>query len=146
MEFEESGQTLPSICTSRPPTPSHRLVPAAVQQLISKVGFRYQATSQTDLASHAARLALLADDLADMPVHYLDRAIRDWALNSPFMPKASDLVGLVRGYIASENTDTRTLAEKYNERMARDPKAQRGLMWVDLPDGGVRLVRMEQAA
>ena len=133
------GQTLPSTCSSHRLAPSP--VPPQVQNLISKLGLRYRPTSNVDLDAHAALLALLASDLAEMPPAILDRAIKAWALQSPFMPKAYDLVKLAREFVSEDRPPaTQSLAEKYNERMAADPEARRDRKWIDLPDGGVKLV------
>lgn len=67
------------------------------------IGLRYPPASGTDPQQHAAQLALLASDVAHVPTEYLDRAAKDWAVKSPYMPKASDLIGLAQGYFKPEN-------------------------------------------
>lgn len=67
---------------------------------MADLGLRYRPSAQADLEEHAASLALLACDLADLPPQHLDRAIRQWAVKSHFMPKASDLVALCQSYVA----------------------------------------------
>ena len=82
-----------------------------------------------------------------MPPAILARAIKTWVLQSPFLPKASDLVQIARGFVADGRpVDTRSLAEKYNERMANDPDGRRDIMWIDLPGGRVKLVPRKEAA
>jgi hypothetical protein len=64
----------------------------ATQKIIGELGLRYRPSASADLEAHAATLALLCQDLADIPPHLLERATRDWAVQSPYLPKASDLV------------------------------------------------------
>lgn len=66
------------------------------------MGLRYRPSAQADLADHAAGLALLANDLADIPAEYLDRAIRQWARENKFMPRASELAEIAQGMIRKE--------------------------------------------
>lgn len=72
---------------------------ATHKRLIGELGLRYRPSAQADLESHAAGLALLATDLADIPVHLLDLAVRDWVRKSQFMPKASDLIELAQAHL-----------------------------------------------
>lgn len=57
---------------------------------------RYRPTNQADLQAHAGMLAILAEDLADVPVALLEQAIQRHATTSPYMPKAADLIRLAR--------------------------------------------------
>lgn len=128
------GQT-PRLTSSDRPSPRAKPVPAKVKEAIAKLGLRYRPTSQTDLEGHAAQLALLATDLHDMPVDLLERAIEEWAVKSPFMPKAFDLVQLAKGYLTKAEpkqagpTDWEMMARRYNDRMATDPEARRDVRW-----------------
>lgn len=90
------GRIQPSTCGS-PPTPSlKRKMPSAeTKKLVSEIGLRYQPASRTDLAAHAAQLALLARDLADVDTDDLADAIQAHVLACPFMPKAADLIDII---------------------------------------------------
>lgn len=66
---------------------------------MAKLGLRYRPSAQADLEAHAGALALLAQDLADIPPDLLERAIRDHATSSPYLPKASDLVERAKAYV-----------------------------------------------
>lgn len=89
-------------------------------KLISEVGLRYRPTSQADLQAHGASLALLADDLADMPVDLLRKAIAKHVVESPFLPKASDLVRLAKGFIEQPmRSDVRSLIQRLNDQNTR---------------------------
>lgn len=48
------------------------------------------------MAAHAGRLALLAVDLSHLPEVPLASAIRNWAAMKPYLPKASELIEMVR--------------------------------------------------
>lgn len=128
------GQT-PQLTSSAKPKPSGRQVPTKIKEAIAKLGLRYRPTSQTDLEAHAGQLAMLATDLHDMPADLLERAIEEWAVKSPFMPKAFDLVQLAKGYLTKAEpkqagpTDWEMMARRYNDRMATDPEARRDVRW-----------------
>lgn len=64
------------------------------------IGLRFPPASGTDPQQHAAQLALLASDVAHVPPEYLERAANEWAVKSPYMPKASELIGLAQGYVS----------------------------------------------
>ena len=84
-----------STSSSEQPRSSQR-IPPAIQKIIAELGLRYRPSAQADLEAHAATLALLCRDLADLPPHLLERAAREWAVRSPYLPKASDLAGMCR--------------------------------------------------
>lgn len=55
------------------------------------MGLRYEPSSKSDLEAHAARVALLAEDMADADPRKLEQAIERHVARSPYLPKASDL-------------------------------------------------------
>jgi hypothetical protein len=57
---------------------------------------RYRPSERTEIEAHAGRLALLAADVADLPVAALRHAIQRWVVSRPYLPKASELVELAR--------------------------------------------------
>jgi hypothetical protein len=63
---------------------------------VAKLGLRYRPSGQADLHAHAEALALLGEDLADVPAPLLDEAARSWTRNERFMPRASELRSLCR--------------------------------------------------
>ncbi len=81
------------------------------------IGLRYPPASGTDPQHHAAQLALLASDLAHIPTDYLERAAKDWALKSPYMPKASELIELAQSYVSrATNADDGYGSQAYLDR------------------------------
>lgn len=91
--YEDLGPTRLSTCSA---TPSPRKPPAEVRRLIGELGLRYRPSAQADLEAHAAAIALLARDLADVPAYHLSRAIDEWVRESKFMPKASELAAVAK--------------------------------------------------
>lgn len=70
--------------------------------MISELGLRYEPSGQADLQAHAARVALLAQDCADLNPLKLRHAAMRWAQNRPFMPKASELRAIVNDMESEE--------------------------------------------
>jgi hypothetical protein len=93
-------------------------------------------------------LALLASDLRDMPPHLLAKAIEKHVLESPYLPKASDLVKLAKGFIAERapaGPEGETLTQRRNRLLLADPHGRRDVKWVETADGGSRLVSIHTA-
>jgi len=129
--YEGPDRTRRSTCGSALNPNSPLNVPLAIRNLISELGLRYRPTSQTDLSAHAGALALLGRDLADMPPDLLSRAIEKWVTSSPFMPKASDLIGIAKSLAqrTPKFADGETLADRYNRRLTNDPAARLDIRW-----------------
>ena len=86
------------------------------------IGLRYPPASGTDPQQHAAQLALLASDVAHIPTDYLDRAAKERAAKSPFMPKASELIELAQNYVKSPHGDgygSQTYLDRANQNCSR---------------------------
>ena len=58
---------------------------------MGKLGLRYPPANSVDRDAHAARVALLAEDCADIPEDWLDEAARRWAKAQPFFPRTCEL-------------------------------------------------------
>lgn len=58
---------------------------------MAELGLRYPPRNTVDEAEHAARIALLAEDCADLNPNWLDMAAREWARKEPFLPRACEL-------------------------------------------------------
>ena len=82
-----------------PPLRSINRVSKETSRIVGTIGLRFPPASGTDPQQHAAQLALLASDVAHVPPEYLDRAAKEWAGKSPYMPKASELIGLAQAYV-----------------------------------------------
>lgn len=84
-------QRLPSF--EPPRRPSARTV-----EIMGKLGLRYPPANSVDRDSHAARVALLAEDCADIPEDWLDEAARRWAKAEPFFPRTCELREVALNY------------------------------------------------
>lgn len=136
--FVVAGQTRHLTLVDSPTPKSKPNVPPAIKKLISELGLRFRPTSQADLEAHAASLALLASDLHDMPPHLLEKAIRKHVMESPYLPKAADLVRLAKSFIeqprAAHGPIGETMAERGNRLCCRDD-----VRWYDDGTGGAYL-------
>lgn len=98
------------------PAKPRRRVPAKTERLIGELGLRYRPSAAADLEEHAAGLALLASDVADIPPHILEQAVDRWVRASRFMPKASELVDLARSILVEEGqVQPKSLQERVDE-------------------------------
>lgn len=123
--FAVAGQTRRLTFGEQPKPSLPPRVPTRIKSLIAELGLRYRPTSQADLEAHAGALALLCTDLADSPPHLLERAIKHHALNSPYLPKAADLVKLMQGFLNDAKPAAQTgrkldQAARANERLAME--------------------------
>jgi hypothetical protein len=73
--------------------PMRRL--SETKRIISELGMRYEPSAKADLGGHAGKLALLVRDVEDLDPGVLQIAVDSWIKRNPFMPRASDLRGLV---------------------------------------------------
>ena len=105
--YGELGPTRQSKCDGEPRQKSPL---AETQILIADLGLRYRPSAQADLEAHARLLGLLACDVAEIDPRDLDVAIRLHAKQSPFMPKACELIEL-----ADDARAERQMAERIAE-------------------------------
>ena len=88
LTLADSDPTDASTCST---PPKKKFIPAKIRSLISRLGLRYEPSSKSDLDAHAARVALLAEDMAETDPWKLEQAIGRHVSRSPYLPKASDL-------------------------------------------------------
>lgn len=98
--------------------------------------------------AHAARVALLAEDLAEVSPRLLSLAIDRHVAKSPYLPKASDLLEIIADLLESHANRARVnrtnrpyvedLADTYNATMS-DRARSLGLEWHVTPNGELRL-------
>ena len=78
--------------TRRLPSSEPRRRPSAkAMEITGKLGLRYPPANSVDRDAHAARVALLAEDCADIPEDWLDYAVSRWAKEQPFFPRTCEL-------------------------------------------------------
>jgi hypothetical protein len=76
--------------------------------------------------AHAARVALLAEDLADANARHLAAAIDHHVATSPYLPKASDLRQLMADMAENRRSgELVNLADRYNQRLIAEGSALR---------------------
>lgn len=109
-----SVQTPASTCS---PQPRPKCVPAKIRSLVSKLGLRFAPSAQADMQAHGAKVALLAEDVADADPHLLELAIDRWVAIKPFLPKASELRALMAEIDNPRGKELVNLAERYNARL-----------------------------
>jgi hypothetical protein len=113
--FADRDPTQLSTCSTKPNENFRRSKPSAkIRDLIARLGLRYRPTNQADLEAHAGMLALLAEDLADVPTDLLERAVQHHVATSPYMPKAADLIRLAQSF-QKPPTTLEAYAEQLNE-------------------------------
>jgi hypothetical protein len=118
--YEELGPTRRLTCGSMS---NESVPPLEIRELVAEVGLRYRPHSQADLAAHAAQLALLARDLANVDPQALGDAIREHVLFSPFMPKAADLVALIEKRVGGRGYLGGYVSESGYVYRSRDPQS-----------------------
>lgn len=135
--YEDLGPT-------RHSTYSEPLVPPKIARIIGELGLRYRPSVQADLEAHAATLALLTKDVAHLRPDTLERAARQWAQESPYMPKAAELIGLCRK-LEKPNASLTASCERANQQLfekgineERQAKGLGRVQWV-IRDGRVTI-------
>lgn len=87
---------------------------------------RFRPLTLADQEAHAAQIALLTRDLAGTDLGALEAAAAQWARNERFMPKAADLLAIVRaGRPKAMIADLQQLADRGNMLCTRPD-----LQWV----------------
>lgn len=104
------------------------------RRLIAELGLRFRPTAQADLEAHAATLALMTRDLADVNPGALERAIAEHVRCSRFMPKAAELFELVERYRADSRPISPPRAAPYSQKdiQDRDRKLFTPADWAEL--------------
>lgn len=110
-------------------------MPASIRSLISKLGLRYEPSSRADLEAHAARVALLAEDMAEAEPWKLQQAIARHVAHSPYLPKASDLNEIMAALTPRRSNDYVDVVTPANARLEAEGKDIRWA-WNDPRDWG----------
>jgi hypothetical protein len=98
---------------------------------VAELGLRYRPSVQADLEAHAATLALLARDLADLDPARLQAAADHWAKTERFMPRAAELRSLV-SKMGNRTKAAELAVERGNARLASEGRTD--IRWA-LRDG-----------
>lgn len=81
------------------PAPHHRRV-----EILTKLAMRYPVSARAEEDDSTARMLLLVEDLAHLPVDILDAACRAAALTSKFMPTAAEIMEHARPQLLERRT------------------------------------------
>jgi len=138
--FEDQGHRPPSTCSNV--LPLRKPPSAAIKRIIAELGLRYRPSGQADLEEHAASLALLARDVAEVPADLLQEAAGRHALQSPFMPKASELIGLAQDILRGTGSGAEAdMAHRRNQQLREEGNPKR-LEWFYDEAGQIQLRRL----
>jgi hypothetical protein len=117
------------------PTPRSTLseprVPPKIGKIVGELGLRFRPSAQADMEAHAATLALLAKDLADLDPARLQCAADHWAKTERFMPRAAELRALVAKF-GDRKRAAELAVDRGNAQLAADGRDD--VRWV-LRDG-----------
>lgn len=125
--YADLGPNVPAT-RSTASTASQCPVNPAILRTVTELGYRYRPLSTADQQAHAAQVSLLARDLAGHSPALVEQAANDWARSERFMPKAAELLAIIRRISPKAGPDEgylHTLAAKYNSRLER-----RDVQWV----------------
>ena len=64
--------------------------------MILELGLRFRPQAAADQQEYSAAVALLAQDVAIVPVHLLERAVAEWVRTKRFLPRAAELIDLAQ--------------------------------------------------
>jgi hypothetical protein len=98
---------------------------------------RYRPNNAAENEPFQAKVALLTKDLAHVNPHALKAAADEWAQRERWLPKASELIDLIKEARGPKRNEI-DLAAKYNARLASEGK--RGMKWVYDAGGQLKLI------
>lgn len=121
----------PALSSTYSPASQPKSVPRETLKIISELGLRYEPSGQSaDLQSHAARVALLAKDCADLNPDMLRVAATRWARAKPFLPKASELHAIIEDMASAQWRDEQSSEALQHSCDERNAWAKRiGVDW-----------------
>lgn len=108
-----------------------------IRQAVLELATRYRPNRPEELEPFQARIALLTKDLAHVNPHALKGAADEWARRERWLPKASELIDLIRESRGPGGNEV-DLAAKYNARLASEGKT--GMKWIYDRGGQLKLI------
>jgi hypothetical protein len=114
--------------------------------LIAMHGLRCEPSGTFDRQAWAAKLVLLAEDVATIPADLLERVLQKQAVASPYLPKASDIFTAAKAEITARNASGDSKQRCIDDRNAwldSQPPHPHGLdcRWI-LEHGSSRMVAL----
>ncbi len=139
---EIAGQTLSWMHSPEPqPKPKPLNVHPLIRQAVLELATRYRPTNQADIEPFEAKVALLTKDLAHVNPQALKAAADEWARRERWLPKASELIDLIKESRGPGGNEI-DLAAKYNARLASQGK--HGMKWIYDRGGQLKLISTAQ--
>lgn len=133
-----AGQTLSWMHSPEPrQKPQQPNVHPLIRQAVLELATRYRPNNPAELEPFQAKIALLTKDLAHVNPQALKDAADEWAQRERWLPKASELIELIREGRGPMG-DEIDLAAKYNARLASQGK--RGMKWIYDKGGHLKLI------
>lgn len=136
-----AGQTLSWMHSpEQPQRPQQPKVHPLIRQAVLELATRYRPNRPEELEPFQARIALLTKDVAHVNPQALKEAADEWARRERWLPKASELIDLIRETRGPGGNEV-DLAAKYNARLAVEGK--RGMKWIYDRGGQLKLISVE---
>lgn len=136
---EIAGQTLSWMRSpEQQPKPESLSVHPLIRQAVLELATRYRPNNAAENEPFQAKVALLTKDLALVNPHALKDAADEWARREKWLPKASELIDLIKESRGPGGTAI-DLAALYNARLATDPN-KRGMKWIYDAGGQLKLI------
>ena len=140
---EIAGQTLSWMHSpERPQRPPPSNIHPLIRQAVLELATRYRPHGPSELEPFQAKIALLTKDLAHLNPQALKAAADEWAQRERWLPKAAELIGLIRES-RGPGGDEVNLAAKYNARLANEGK--RGMRWIYDRGGQLMLASIDSS-
>lgn len=134
---EIAGQTLSWMHSPAPqPKPETLSVHPLIRQAVLELATRYRPHNAAENEPFQAKVALLTKDLAAVNPHALKAAADEWAQRERWLPKASELIALMKE-TRGPNGKEIDLAARYNARMSSEGKT--GMRWIYTKSGELKL-------
>lgn len=135
---EIAGQTLSWMHSDEPRRkPQQPNAHPLIRQAVLELATRYRPNRPEELEPFQARIALLTKDLAHVNPQALKDAADEWARRERWLPKASELIDLIRESRGPGGNEV-DLAAKYNARLTSEGKA--GMKWIYDRGGQLKLI------
>ena len=135
---EIAGQTLSWMRSPEPqPKPESLSVHPLIRQAVLELATRYRPNNAAENEPFQAKVALLTKDLAHVNPHALKAAADEWAQRERWLPKASELIDLIRESRGPGGKQI-DLAAQYNARLLAEGK--RGMKWIYDAGGQLKLI------
>lgn len=116
--MDELQATSPAYADIGPTSRTSSVPHPAILKIISELGLRYRPVATADQEDHQTGVLLLARDVAGADPKLLKRAADEWARTERWMPKAVDLLELIKKYKPAGTLNLQALADQGNAKLS----------------------------